>query len=73
MATKAVAKLAPEWADVEVTILHGGDPVQVDVGRSGFDVLDQAFEEIVGQRGGHGACGRLDSRSCRSWARAGHR
>ncbi len=46
--TKAVAKLAPKWAEVEVTILHGGDPAQVDVSDPAFDVLDQAFEEKTG-------------------------
>jgi len=46
--TKAVARLAPKWADVEVTILHGSDPVQVDISDPVFDVLDQAFEEKTG-------------------------
>jgi acetylornithine deacetylase/succinyl-diaminopimelate desuccinylase-like protein len=46
--TKSVRKLAPEWADVEVTVLHGADPVQVDVSDPAFDVLDQAFEEKTG-------------------------
>lgn len=46
--TKAVAKLAPKWADVEVTILHGADPVQVDISDPIFDILDQAFEEKAG-------------------------
>ena len=27
----AVAALAPEWATVTVSLLHGGDPVQVGV------------------------------------------
>jgi len=47
--TKAVRKLAPEHADVEVKILHGGDPVQVDVDDPIFKVLDAAFEEVVGR------------------------
>jgi acetylornithine deacetylase/succinyl-diaminopimelate desuccinylase-like protein len=47
---RAVAALAPEWADVKVTLLHGGDPVQVDVDAPAFAVLDQAFEEVVGRR-----------------------
>ena len=46
--TKAVRKVAPEWADVDVTILHGSDPVQVDVSDPAFDLLDQAFEEKTG-------------------------
>lgn len=47
---RAVRKAAPRWADVEVRILHGGDPVQVDVTAPVFGVLDQAFEEVVGRR-----------------------
>ena len=47
--TKTVAKLAPEYADVEVRILHGGDPVQVDVSAPAFRVLDAAFTEVVGR------------------------
>ena len=47
--TKAVKKLAPEYADAEVRILHGGDPVQVDVADPAFQVLDEAFEEVVGR------------------------
>jgi acetylornithine deacetylase/succinyl-diaminopimelate desuccinylase-like protein len=47
---RAVAAVAPEWADVKVTFLHGGDPVQVDVDAPAFAVLDQAFEEVVGRR-----------------------
>lgn len=45
---KAVEALAPKWADVEVRILHGADPVQVDTSDSVFDLLDQAFEEKTG-------------------------
>ena len=47
---RAVAALAPKWADVKVTLLHGGDPVQVDVDHSAFEVLDQAFESVTGRR-----------------------
>ncbi len=50
---KAVAKLAPDWADVEVTFLHGGDPVQVDTSDPAFDVLDEAFEAVTGRRAVH--------------------
>ena len=46
--TKAVRRLAPQWADVEVSILHGADPVQVDVSDPVFELLDQAFEEKTG-------------------------
>ena len=47
---RAVAKLAPDWADVTVTPLHGGDPVEVPVDHPAFAVLDDAFEEVVGHR-----------------------
>jgi acetylornithine deacetylase/succinyl-diaminopimelate desuccinylase-like protein len=47
---KAVKRLAPKWADVEVRPVHGSDPVQVDVSHPAFGVLDEAFEEVVGHR-----------------------
>jgi acetylornithine deacetylase/succinyl-diaminopimelate desuccinylase-like protein len=47
---KAVTGLAPKWADVKVTLLHGGDPVQVNVEHPAFAVLDQAFESVVGRK-----------------------
>jgi acetylornithine deacetylase/succinyl-diaminopimelate desuccinylase-like protein len=47
---RAVAALAPPWADVKVTLLHGGDPVRVDVDHPAFEMLDQAFESVTGQR-----------------------
>src|SRR4029079_4984756 len=50
---KAVARFAPKWADVDVRIHHGGDPVQVDVDSPAFDLLDQAFEEAFGRKVGH--------------------
>ena len=50
---KAVAKLAPGWADVEVKLLHGGDPVQVDTTHPAFAVLDEAFEEVTGRKAVH--------------------
>jgi acetylornithine deacetylase/succinyl-diaminopimelate desuccinylase-like protein len=46
---QAVAAVAPPWAEVKVTLLHGGDPVQVDVNAPAFAVLDQAFREVVGR------------------------
>jgi acetylornithine deacetylase/succinyl-diaminopimelate desuccinylase-like protein len=46
---KAVHKLAPKHADVEVRMLHGGEPVEVDTSHPAFDVLDAAFEEVVGR------------------------
>jgi len=48
--TRAVAKLAPDYADVEVKLLHGGDPVRCDVSHPAFTVLDEAFEAVVGRR-----------------------
>ena len=47
---RAVADLAPKWADVKVNLLHGGDPVRISVDHPAFDVLDEAFEEVVGRR-----------------------
>ncbi|HEX9165689.1 MAG TPA: dipeptidase [Gemmatimonadales bacterium] len=44
---KAVRELAPAYADVEVKLLHGADPVQVDVTHPAFAVLDEAFESVV--------------------------
>ena len=47
--TRAAKAAAPKWAEVEVTILHGSDPVQVDVSHPAFDLLDEAFTKVVGQ------------------------
>jgi acetylornithine deacetylase/succinyl-diaminopimelate desuccinylase-like protein len=47
---RAIARLAPPWADVSVTQLHGGDPVEISVDHPAFAVLDDAFEEVVGSR-----------------------
>ena len=47
---RAARSAAPKHAKVEVTILHGGDPVQVDVDHPAFAVLDAAFEEVAGKR-----------------------
>ena len=47
--TRAIGKLAPEYADVEVKLLHGGDPVRCDVSHPAFAVLDEAFEAVVGR------------------------
>jgi acetylornithine deacetylase/succinyl-diaminopimelate desuccinylase-like protein len=47
---RAVEALAPEWAEVKVTLLHGGDPVQVNVDHPAFEILNQAFEEVEGRR-----------------------
>jgi amidohydrolase len=45
-----VAALAPDWADVKVTLLHGGDPVQVDVEHPAFEVLNEVFEAVEGRK-----------------------
>jgi acetylornithine deacetylase/succinyl-diaminopimelate desuccinylase-like protein len=47
--TKAIEKYAPDYADVEVKLLHGGDPVRCDVSHPAFAVLDEAFESVVGR------------------------
>jgi acetylornithine deacetylase/succinyl-diaminopimelate desuccinylase-like protein len=47
--TRAVGKLAPSYADVEVRLLHGGNPVRCKVNDPAFQVLDQAFEAVVGR------------------------
>ncbi len=47
--SRTVRSLAPAWADVEVRIIHGADPVQTDVSSPVFKLLDQAFKEKVGR------------------------
>ena len=46
---RAVAALAPRWADVKVTLLHGGDPIRIDVDHPAFKILDEAFEAVTGR------------------------
>ncbi len=46
---REVLAQAPDWADVEVTMLHGGEPVHMDLDHPVFEVLDEAFESVVGQ------------------------
>lgn len=46
---RAIEELAPKWADVEVKMLHGGEPVHMDLDHPVFEVLDEAFESVVGQ------------------------
>jgi acetylornithine deacetylase/succinyl-diaminopimelate desuccinylase-like protein len=46
---RAVASLAPRWAEVKVTLLHGGDPVRIDVDHPVFAVLDEAFAAVTGR------------------------
>ena len=45
---RTVARLAPKWADVKVTLLHGGDPVRIDVDHPAFRILDEAFLAVTG-------------------------
>jgi acetylornithine deacetylase/succinyl-diaminopimelate desuccinylase-like protein len=47
--TRAAARAAPSYAEVQVKILHGGDPVQVDVNSPAFAALDEAFKEGAGR------------------------
>ncbi|HSR16341.1 MAG TPA: M20/M25/M40 family metallo-hydrolase, partial [Gemmatimonadales bacterium] len=47
---KTVRKLAPDYADVDVKLLHGADPVQVDVTQPVFGIMDEAFDQVVGRR-----------------------
>jgi acetylornithine deacetylase/succinyl-diaminopimelate desuccinylase-like protein len=46
---RAVAEAAPRWADVQVNLLHGGDPVRVDVSHPAFALLDEAFVAVTGR------------------------
>ena len=46
---RAVKARTPKYATTEVKILHGGDPVQVDVNHPAFGPLDAAFKEVVGK------------------------
>jgi acetylornithine deacetylase/succinyl-diaminopimelate desuccinylase-like protein len=46
---RAVARLAPKWADVKVDLLHGGDPVRIEVDHPAFRVLDEAFLAVTGR------------------------
>jgi acetylornithine deacetylase/succinyl-diaminopimelate desuccinylase-like protein len=47
--TAAAKKLAPKWADVSVKILHGANPVLVDISAPPFKLIDQAFREVEGR------------------------
>jgi acetylornithine deacetylase/succinyl-diaminopimelate desuccinylase-like protein len=50
---RAVADLAPKYAEVEVHPLHGGDPVRIDTSHPVFAVLDAAYEEVTGRKPVH--------------------
>jgi acetylornithine deacetylase/succinyl-diaminopimelate desuccinylase-like protein len=47
---RAVARLSPSWAEATVTLLHGGDAVQVDVNAPAFAILNEAFEAETGRK-----------------------
>jgi acetylornithine deacetylase/succinyl-diaminopimelate desuccinylase-like protein len=47
--TAAVKKLAPKWADVSVKIMHGANPVLVDISSRPFKLMEQAFREVEGR------------------------
>ncbi|UCF40457.1 MAG: dipeptidase [Gemmatimonadota bacterium] len=46
---KTVKQLAPTYADVSFSFIHGADPVLVDIGAKPFDLIDQAFREVEGR------------------------
>lgn len=45
----AVKAVAPKYADVAVTFVHGADPVQVDTSAAPFALIDRAFREVEGR------------------------
>ncbi len=47
---RTVARIAPVWAEAKVTVLHGGNAVQVDVDHPAFEILNEAFEEVDGRK-----------------------
>lgn len=46
---RQVKALAPAYADVKVTYVHGADPVLVDVRAPIFEIVSRAFEEVEGR------------------------
>jgi len=46
---KTVKQLAPTYADVSFSFIHGADPVLVDIGAKPFELIDQAFREVEGR------------------------
>jgi acetylornithine deacetylase/succinyl-diaminopimelate desuccinylase-like protein len=46
---RAVKELAPTYADVSVTFIHGADPVLVSIDHPAFGVIDEAFKEVEGR------------------------
>lgn len=45
----AVKRLAPKYVQASVRFLHGADPATVAVTHPAFQLLDQAFKEVVGR------------------------
>lgn len=45
----AVAGAAPPHAEVSVKLVHGADPVMVDVSSEPFSLIDRAFQEVEGR------------------------
>lgn len=46
---RAVEEAAPRHAEVEVRLLHGSDPIQIDTSSPAFDALSLAFESVIGR------------------------
>jgi len=46
---RAVKAAAPSYADVRVSFVHGGDPVQTDVAAKPVRLMSAAFKEIEGR------------------------
>ena len=46
---RTVKQLAPKWADVSVSFIHGADPVLVDTDSKPFELIGQAFKEVEGR------------------------
>lgn len=46
---KGIARVVPEYAEWDLKLIHGADPVQIAVDHPAFAVLDRAFTEVVGK------------------------
>jgi acetylornithine deacetylase/succinyl-diaminopimelate desuccinylase-like protein len=47
--SKAVKLLAPKYAQVSLELIHGGDPVSVDIDSKPIELMNQAFREVEGR------------------------
>jgi acetylornithine deacetylase/succinyl-diaminopimelate desuccinylase-like protein len=45
----AVKQLTPKYATATVRFLHGADPARISIDHPAFQLLDQAFREVVGR------------------------